>query len=133
MVPEELPVGQRDAFVIEGEGSLAGLCILKDEDDEEYGLPLRRLKLCTVKVAEPHRRQRYGALLIKAALDNAVRRGRTGLYVTVFDRHWELIRLLEDLGFEIAPQVTKLGELVMWRPLVPPQDALTELDAFEFN
>jgi GNAT superfamily N-acetyltransferase len=125
--------GQRDAFVIDGGKSLAGICILKDEDDEEYGLPARRLKLCTVKVAEPHRRQRYGALLLKAALDNAVRRDRTGLYVTVFDHHQDLIRLLEDLGFQIAPTVTELGELVMWRPLVPPPEAMTELDAFEFN
>jgi hypothetical protein len=119
--------------VIDAGDSLAGICILKDEDEEEYGLPSRRLKLCTVKVAEPHRRQRYGALLIKAALDNAVRRGRTGLYVTVFDRHQELIRLLEDLGFEITPHVTKLGELVMWRPLVAPPEAQRELDGFEFN
>jgi len=126
-------LGQREAFVIDGGDSLAGLCILKDEDDEEYGLPSRRLKLCTVKVAEPHRRQRYGALLLKAALDNAVRRGRTGLYVTVFDRHSELIRLLGDLGFEITPHVTGLGELVMWRPLVPPLEAVHALDGFEFN
>lgn len=125
--------GQREALIIDGGDTLAGLCILKDEDDEEYGLPSRRLKLCTVKVAEPHRRQRYGALLLKAALDNAIRRGRTGLYVTVFDRHPELIRLLEDLGFEITPQVTELGELVMWRPLIPPPEALHELDGFEFN
>jgi GNAT superfamily N-acetyltransferase len=125
--------GQREAFVIDGGESLAGICILKDEEDQEYGLPAGRLKLCTVKVAEPHRRQRYGALLLKAALDNAVRRGRTGLYVTVFDRHSELIRLLEELGFEITPHVTGLGELVMWRSLVPPADAVTELDGFEFN
>lgn len=126
-------LGQRKALVIDGGDSLAGICILKDEDDEEYGLPSRRLKLCTVKVAEPHRRQRYGALLVKAALDNAVRRGRTGLYVTVFDRHPELIRLLEDLGFEVTPQVTTRGELVMWRSLLPPPEAVSELDGFEFN
>ena len=119
--------------MIEGGASLAGICILKDEDDEEYGLPSHRLKLCTVKVAEPHRRQRYGALLIKAALDNAVRRSRTGLYVTVFDSHEDLIRLLEDLGFEITAHVTRRGELVMWRPLVPPTRAVEELDGFEFN
>jgi len=126
-------LGQREALIIDGDESLAGVCILKDEDDEEYGLPARRLKLCTVKVAEPHRRQRYGALLLKAALDNAVRRGRTGLYVTVFDRHQELIRLLDDLGFEMTPRVTGLGELVMWRSLLPPPEAAGELDGFEFN
>ncbi|MDX6451830.1 MAG: hypothetical protein QOH16_1879 [Gaiellaceae bacterium] len=125
--------GQRDALVINGGSALAGVCILKDEDDEEYGLPSNRLKLCTVKVAEPHRRQRYGELLLKAALDNAIRRRRSGLYVTVFPRHHELIGLLEDLGFEITAEVTLLGELVMWRSLIPPADAIRDLDPFEFN
>jgi GNAT superfamily N-acetyltransferase len=125
--------GHRDAFVIDGGGSLAGICILKDEDDDEYGLPSNRLKLCTVKVAEPHRRQRFGALLVKAALDNAVTRGRSGLSVTAFDKHAELIGLLVDLGFEIIPAVTSLGELVLWRSLVPPSGAEAQLDGFEFN
>ena len=126
-------LGGREALVIDGGVSLAGICILKDEDDSEYGLPSQRLKLCTVKVAEPHRRQRFGALLLKAALDNADGRGRTGLYVTVFPHHAELIRLLEDHGFEVTQQLTNLNELVMWRSLVPPPEAASELDGFEFN
>lgn len=125
--------GHREAYVIDGADSLAGICILKDEEDGEYGLPSNRLKLCTLKVAEPHRRQRYGALLVKAALDNAVTRGLTGLYVAVFDRHADLIALLLDLGFEIIPSVTPRGELVLWRSLVPPPGAEEQLDGFEFN
>jgi GNAT superfamily N-acetyltransferase len=125
--------GHREAFVIDGGDSLAGICILKDEDEEEYGLPSNRMKLCTLKIAEPHRRQRYGALLVKAALDNAVTRDLSGLYVTVFDKHTELIGLLLDLGFELEPAVTALGELVLWRPLVPPSGVEAQLDGFEFN
>lgn len=124
---------QREAFVIDGGDRLAGVCILKDENDDEYGLPSRRMKLCTVKVADSHRRQRFGALLLKAALDDGVKRGLSGLYVTVFPKHYELIGLLEDLGWETTTEVTALGELVMWRSLVPPADAATQLDGFEFN
>jgi hypothetical protein len=34
--------GHREAFVIDGGGTLTGICILKDEDDEEYSRPLLR-------------------------------------------------------------------------------------------
>jgi GNAT superfamily N-acetyltransferase len=124
---------QREAFVIDGRGALAGICILKDENDEEYGLPSKRLKLCTVKVADAHRRQRLGELLLKAALDDGVKRGLSGLYVTVFPKHYELIGLLQDLGWTQWPEVTDRNELVMWRPLVPPASAIHDLDPFEFN
>ncbi len=124
---------QREAFVIEGEGGLAGICILKAENDTEYGLPSNRLKLCTVKVADAHRRQRLGELLLKAALDDGVKRSLSGLYVTVFPKHYELIGLLQDLGWTQWPEVTGLNELVMWRPLVPPPEAVADLEPFEFN
>lgn len=124
---------QREGFVIEGEHGLAGICILKDENDGEYGLPSNRLKLCTVKVADAHRRQRLGELLLKAALDDGVNRGLSGLYVTVFPKHYELIGLLQDLGWTQWPEVTALNELVMWRPLLPPPEAINDLEPFEFN
>ena len=125
--------GQREAFVVDGEDGLAAICILKDEDDDEYGLPPKRLKLCTFKVNEAQRRQRLGPLLLKAALDNAVRRRLSGLYVTAYDKHTELIALFADHGFEVLPEVTGDGELVMWRSLVPPPEAVAELSPFEFN
>jgi GNAT superfamily N-acetyltransferase len=124
----------RDAYVVVAEkGHLAGLCILKDEDDSEYGLPPRRLKLCTLKVAEPYRGQRLGELLIKAALDNAIERHRRGLSVTVLDKHVELVGLLEDLGFEKLAVRTGRGELVLFRSLEPPPDAIERLEPFELN
>jgi ribosomal protein S18 acetylase RimI-like enzyme len=124
----------RGAFVIRGEDeSIAGLCILKDEDDDEYGLPRRRLKLCTVKVAESYRGQRLGELLVKAALDNAIERDRSGLSVTVLDKHTELLGLLADLGFENVGERTDLDEVVLFRSLKPSPKALAELSAFEFN
>jgi ribosomal protein S18 acetylase RimI-like enzyme len=131
---EACQASHREAFVINGEnGGLAGLCIIKDEDDREYGLPRRRLKLCTLKVAEPYRGQRLGELLIKAALDDAVERRRSGLSITVFDHHVELIGLLDDLGFvKCAPQ-TGLGELVYFRSVEPPPGAVDRHEPFEFN
>lgn len=124
----------RDAFVVGGDdGAIAALCILKDEDDGEYGLPRRRMKLCTLKVAETFRGQRLGELLVKAALQEAITRGLAGLSVTVFNKHIDLITLLTDLGFEDTERTTGLGERVLFRSVVPPAGAAEELGGFEFN
>jgi predicted transcriptional regulator len=84
-------------------------------------------------VAERHRGQRLGELLVKAALDDAVSRRRSGLWLSVFDRHVELIGLLSDLGFEKREVQTERGELVYYRAVEPPPAAIDQLDPFEFN
>jgi ribosomal protein S18 acetylase RimI-like enzyme len=128
-------LSHRNALVIPAgdDGALAGLCILKDEDDDEYGLPRRRLKLCTLKVAEPYRGERLGELLIKAALDDAIGRHRSGLSITVLDDHSDLIGLLTDLGFENTGERTPMGEIVFFRSIDPPEGAAAALDPFELN
>jgi ribosomal protein S18 acetylase RimI-like enzyme len=132
---QKCQLGQRNAYVIRGDDEqvLAALCILKDEDESEYGLPMRRMKLCTLKVAEPYRGQRLGELLIKAALEDAVARKLNGLSVTVFEHHEALLGLLFDLGFAQVDARTALNELVLFRSVKPPADALTTLDPFDFN
>jgi ribosomal protein S18 acetylase RimI-like enzyme len=130
---EKCQLGRRDAFVVSGEsGRLAGLCILKDENDGEYGLPSPRLKMCTLKVAEAARGQRLGELLVKAALDDAITRKRVAASVTAFPRHHDLLVLLGDLGFTALASRTPLGELVLVRPVVAPPD-IAAYEAFELN
>ena len=57
------------------------------------------MKLCTLKVAEAARGQRLGELLVKAALLDAIDRGLSGLSLTIYDKHTDLISMLTDLGF----------------------------------
>lgn len=123
----------REAVVVPQEGSrkLAALCIVKPEDSGEFGLPPRRLKLCTLKVAEPARGQRLGELILKTMLLEGERRGSSGLWLSAFEHHVELLELLRDLGFQDRGEKTPAGELVLFRSLVPVADQ--ELDAFTFN
>jgi ribosomal protein S18 acetylase RimI-like enzyme len=126
--------GHRDAFVVGGtDGGIAALCILKDEDDDEHGLPRRRMKLCTLKVAEAARGQRLGELLVKAALLDAIERGLSGLSLTVYEKHTDLISMLTELGFADTGATTSLGERVLFRSVTPPPGAELQFDGFEFN
>ncbi|MCP9847708.1 GNAT family N-acetyltransferase [Synechococcus sp. Lug-A] len=103
----------RPAWIIkEHGGSYAGICIMKKEAVSEYGLKCPSLKICTFKVSDQHRGRRYGELLLKAVFNYISSNGIRSTYLTVFDRHSELVRLLEAFGFlQIA--VNPNGESVM--------------------
>lgn len=120
----------RDAFLIDGDGSHAAICILKDESAGEYGLMGPLLKLSTFKVEATHSGQKYGELLLKAVFEHARAMGVKGIYVTVFDRHQQLVALFEDFGFRRIPMITVLGEAVYAKSLVP--DGL-EHSALEYH
>lgn len=114
----------REAWVIESPGGgYAGICIWKAHDDE-FNLGGKVMKVSTFKVSEEHRGRRYGELLLKAAFNEL----RANLYdhawLTVFERHAQLITMLEDFGFERHPERTGIGELVMVKRL-RPSDART--------
>lgn len=119
----------RQAWVIRDEGNaLAGLCIVKPEDETVFGLTGKILKICTLKVAEQHNGFRFGELLLKTCFDYATQNGYERAYVTAFEKHGALIALLLDLGFERIEARTPLGEGVFVKPFVPdesePGDAL---------
>jgi GNAT superfamily N-acetyltransferase len=127
--------GQRDAFVIRDSETeaIAGLCVMKEEFDKEYGLPSPRLKLCSFKVGRPYRRQRFGDLLMKAALLDAEGRGLKGLGVTVFPGRADVIQLFEGHGFQTVDPITDRGELILWRPMGRPDQRPHGMDAFEYH
>lgn len=118
----------RQAWKIDGSTSLAAFCIVKD-DEEQPGLNLgpRPLKLCSLKVALESYGLKYGELLLKTVFDHSFTNRNTGIFVTVFEKHADLIELLEDFGFDRQEQRTDLGELILAKKLCP-DTALAGLD-----
>lgn len=113
--------------------SLAGVCIVKEEDSREHGLPGRLLKLCSLKVADNARGYRYGELLLKAVFSYAFDNSYDHTYVEVFPKYAELIDLLEAFGFSILPARTEKDELVLAKPLKYSSRDFDSLDAIGFH
>ncbi|WP_190609902.1 GNAT family N-acetyltransferase [Synechococcus sp. FACHB-909] len=103
----------RQAWIVKIHGGeYAGICIMKTETESEYGLKCPTLKICTFKVSDQHRGRRYGELLLKAVFNHIANNRIRSTYLTVFDHHSELVRLLEAFGFEQIA-VNPNGESVM--------------------
>ncbi len=110
----------REAWVIESPaGGYAGICIWKSRDDE-FALGGKVMKVSTFKVSEEHRGRRYGELLLKAVFRELHANRYDHVWLTVFERHTQLIAMLEDFGFERHPERTGIGELVMVKHLTAP-------------
>lgn len=117
---------QRQAWTIDVEGSIAGLCIWKPQDDE-YGLGGKVLKVSTFKVAEFQRSNRYGELLLKSLFLYLHANAYDWVWLTIFPKHDDLIELLRSFGFDVLPnRQTALGELVMAKPLRPIEESAME-------
>jgi len=106
--------GHREAFVIDGgQDALAGVAIIKSEDEGEYGLEGKVLKICSFKVSADFSGFRYGELLLKTIFQHAFKNDYDCLYVTVFEKHGLLISLFEDFGFQRTAEQSRLGEVVL--------------------
>ncbi len=120
----------RYAFVVKGsEGNIAGLAIIKPDDDE-LRLGGRVMKICTFKVAEQQKGNRYGELLLKSLFRHASAT-QDRLWITVFPRHRELIDLLESFGF--TPHDKRHDEQRLVKHLVPPPGAADQMEALEYH
>lgn len=109
----------REAFVIfDPDGACAGLCALKPADDE-LGLGGEVTKISTLKVAEKHKGNRYGELLLKAMFRHVHRNRDDALWVTVFPRHGDLLDLLHAFGFRDHGE-HPTGEVRLVKRLRPP-------------
>lgn len=124
---------QRKAWRIMSGASIAALAIIKHETGPEFGLDGPLLKLCTFKVSPDFRGFRFGELMLKTVFDYAFANQLRAIYVTVFDRHEELISLLEQFGFERIPASTAAGEGVMAKSLHPKEGDWTSLDELAFH
>jgi GNAT superfamily N-acetyltransferase len=122
----------RPAWVIDGSnGAYAGVCIVKDDDDEE-GIGGRVLKVSSFKVADEYQGNRYGELLIKTVLLYCRERSFDAAWVTVFPRHETLRALLDDFGF-VHIRTRNNGEFVYVKRLRWDDADRVSLEPLEFH
>jgi len=106
----------RQTWVIQTGNVYQGLCIVKTEAANDYGFPGKILKLCSFKIADNFRGNRYGELLLKTLFSYLVENHYDGVYVEAFEKHGPLLTLLADFGFEDAC-ASKKGERVLLKKL----------------
>lgn len=124
----------RQAWYIHGcECCLAAVCIVKTETPGEPGLQGKTLKICTFKVSDQYKGFRYGELLLKPVFEYARLNSYESMYVTVFEKHGQLISLFEDFGFRQMQARTPLGELILAKPLSFTHAERDQLDPLPFN
>jgi len=112
----------RQAWIIEGpSGGLAAFCVVNPEKEPPSPLEGKVLKLCSFKVSERYSGVRFGELLLKAVFEHATKNGYDWSFVTVFEKHERLIDLFETFGFSRIQARTRLGELILAKPMRPVQ------------
>ena len=125
----------RDCWVLQIGTEIAGLVIRKDEDHSEAGTQHsgpKILKVCTLKVRDVFRGEKFGELLLKQVLWFAQRNNYDLVYLTVLPKHSFLIDLLNYYGFQQTKTIDG-GELVMEKRLIKGAlPTLTE-NALEFD
>ncbi len=123
----------RSAFTIrDSDGSCAAFCIVKP-NDHEFELGAHPLKVSTFKVSDRHTGNRYGELLLKALFHYCAGNGFDAAWVTVFEKHENLISLLEQFGFVGTEHRSPLGELVLVKRFVPASNTERSLTALEHH
>lgn len=93
-----------EAYVSEKNGKIMSFLMLKYEDEKEDYTdfskpfkPARRLKISTFKVDDIGKK--IGETFIKLIIKEAIQLKVDEVYVTVFDKHTQLIDLLNEYGF----------------------------------
>lgn len=105
----------RECWVLELDGDIAGIIIRKDETYAQAGtegLGPKILKICTFKVRDEFRGEKYGELLLKQVLWFAQHNQYDLAYVTVFPKQAFLIELLLAYGFK-QTKTRENGELML--------------------
>ena len=96
----------KEALVFEDEYGVGAFVYLKPDDEEELKLSdgrilpkVRRVKISTIKIDERYRHQRIGEGALGLSLWKWRDYGIDEIYVTVFEKHADIISLLEKYGF----------------------------------
>lgn len=95
----------KTALVFEDEDGIGAFICLKPEEEEieleDRILPKEdRLKISTIKIDDRYRGQRIGEGAIGLTLWQWQRTRKNELFLTIFEKHEGLIKLLEKFGFE---------------------------------
>lgn len=116
----------------EGSG-IAAFCIVNEERAPPGHLAGRVLKICTFKVSQESLGYRYGELMLKTVFEHAIENNYDWTFVTVFEHHPELIRLLEDFGFSRLSDRTGLKEYIYSKPLSPKAEDDGSMAPLEYH
>lgn len=110
----------RDCWILKIDNRVAGLIVRKDElhaqAQTRHPGP-KILKVCTFKVSDEFRGEKFGELLLKQVLWYAQRNGHDLVYLTVFPKQGFLINLLKSFGFEEAGG-RENGEIVLEKVII---------------
>ncbi len=124
----------RPAWVIvEPEDGYAGLCIVKEEVPDTYGMFDHVLKICTFKVSERHEGYRFGELLLKALFDYAEANAYDWLYLTALPEKGFLREYLADFGFANRGYTNDGREIILAKQRRYSRADLDHLDAYSFH
>lgn len=126
----------RPCWVVEVSGQMAGIVIRKDELRSESPVTLpghRILKLCTFKMAERFRGEKFGEQLLKQCLWHAQANAYDIIYLTAYADKEDLLVLLRSYGF-VQTSRQPNGEFVVEKALhhgaIEPG---AHVDLLEFN
>jgi L-amino acid N-acyltransferase YncA/rRNA-processing protein FCF1/predicted transcriptional regulator len=124
----------RKAYVIKVNDSYAGICILKEKEVEiEFGFGPETLKICTFKVSDEFRGNLFGELFLKAVFNFCSENRVQNIFVSIFEKHQELVSLFERFGFEQTSFKGAYGDQIYLKKLKPSPEDLKELAPFDFH
>lgn len=126
---------QRHCWVLDIDGQIAGLVIRNDESHADAGTRHpgpKILKICTFKVRDGHRGEKFGEHLLKQVLWFAQHNNYDLVYLTVYPHHGFLIDLLSYYGFEQTIEKDD-GEKFMEKPITKGVLVCDDEDIFSFD
>lgn len=125
----------REGYIIRNENGLqlAGLLIIKREEQLPLGAIGKTLKLCTFKISEKYGGNRYGELLLKSALDYAYLNDYKYIYFTAFQKQDGLIAFANSFGFNVAEKFNERGECIIYKTLIYSPEQVETLSPLDFH
>lgn len=103
----------RRCYLLKVDDKLSAILIYHQEKAQDHGLPgisEDALKMCTLKVDETVFGYRLGELFLQKMITLCIDKGVNYLYLTVFEQHIHLIRLLTTYGFYKEEFLNKQGQ-----------------------